>query len=51
MENGDERGGKDRGEREILERILKKGIGRVYERYEEDEGLDGLKGMKIVNSM
>ena len=36
---------------EILERILKKDMGRVCERCREDEGLDGLKGMEIVKSM
>ena len=42
---------KDRVKSEILERILKKGIGRVCERCREDEGLGGLKGMNIVKSM
>ena len=48
MENGDERSGKDRGEWKILSRILERGLGKDRERYEEDEGLDGLKGTKMV---
>ena len=42
---------KDRVKSEILERILKEGLVRVYERCRKDECLDGLKGMKMVKSM
>ena len=42
---------KDRVKSEILVRIVRERLGRVCERCREGEGLDGLKGMKIVKSM
>ena len=30
---------------------MKRGLGKARERYEENEGLDGLKGLKIVKYM
>ena len=51
MENGVERDRRDRGERKILSRILERGLGKARKRYEDDEGLDGLKGLKMARFM
>ena len=42
---------KDRVKSEILSRILERGLGKAREMYEEDECLDGLKGMRVLKFM
>ena len=55
LENFRERIGQSRSlarvKSEILSRILERGLGKARERHEEDEGLDGLKGLKMGKSM
>ena len=51
LRNGKERGGEDGGEQKILSRILERGLGKARERHEEDEGLDGIKGLKMARFM
>ena len=36
---------------EILSRILERGLGKARKRYEDDECLDGLKGMRVLKFM
>ena len=36
---------------EILSRILERRLGKARKRYEDDEGLDGLKGLKMARFM